>query len=108
MRLRSLAWDAIISSGNLIKLDNNEIETIQSVHHSVIEYNEDMDRFQKDAEAKMEKEFTVRINVIPWSDPGILEGYLEEYLRTTNDAIDGFKELDQLEWFDLSKIKNTE
>ena len=54
-RLQSLAWDAIISSGNLIKLDNSEIEIIQSVHHSVKSYNKNMNRLQKDAESKMEK-----------------------------------------------------
>ena len=42
IRLQSLAWDAIISSENLIKLDNNEIEIIQSVHHSVKLYNKNM------------------------------------------------------------------
>ena len=57
VRLRSLAWDAIISSGNLIKLDNNEIEIIQSAHHNVMEYNKNMNRQQKGAESQMEKEF---------------------------------------------------
>ena len=28
------------------------------------------------------------------------------YLRTINDAIDGFKELDELPWFDHDKIKS--
>ena len=106
-RLRSLAWDAIISSGNLIKLDNNEIEIIQSAHHDVMEYNKNMNRLQKDAESQMEKEFNENIpNTILYPDIGILEDYLEDYLRTVNDAIDGFKELDELSWFDHDKVKS--
>ena len=106
-RLRSLAWDAIISSGNLIKLDNNEIEIIQSAHHDVMEYNKNMNRLQKDAESQMEKEFNENIpNTILYPNIGILEDYLEDYLRTVNDAIDGFKELDELSWFDHDKVKS--
>ena len=106
-RLRSLAWDAIISSGNLIKLDNNEIEIIQSAHHDVMEYNKNMNRLQKDAESQMEKGFNENMpNTILYPDMGILEDYLEDYLRTVNDAIDGFKELDELPWFDHDKIKS--
>ena len=106
-RLRSLAWDAVISSGNLIKLDNNEIEIIQSAHHNVMEYNKNMNRRQKDAESQMEKEFNENMpNTILYPDMGILEDYLKDYLRTVNDAIDGFKELDELPWFDHDKIKS--
>ena len=107
VRLRSLAWDAIISSGNLIKLDNNEIEIIQSAHHNVMEYNKNMNRRQKDAESQMEKEFNESMpNTTLWADVGILEDYLEYYLRAVNDAIDGFKELNELPWFDHDKIKS--
>ena len=106
-RLRSLAWDAVISSGNLIKLGNNEIEIIQSAHHDVMEYNKNMNRLQKDAESQMEKEFNENMpNTILYPDMGILEDYLEDYLRTVNDAIEGFKELDELPWFDHDKIKS--
>ena len=106
-RLRSLAWDAIISSGNLIKLDNSEIEIIQSAHHDVMEYNKNMNRLQKDAELQMEKEFNENMpNTTLLPDMSILEDYLEDYLRTINDAIDGFKELDELPWFDHDKIKS--
>ena len=106
-RLRSLAWDAIISSGNLIKLDNNEIEIIQSVHHDVMEYNKNMNRLQEDAESQMEEEFNENMpNTTFLPNTGILEDYLEDYLRTINDAIDGFKELDELPWFDHDKIKS--
>ena len=106
-RLRSLAWDAVISSGNLIKLDNNEIEIIQSAHHDAMEYNKNMNRLQKDAESQMEKGFNENMpNTILYPDIGILEDYLEDYLRTVNDAIDGFKELDELPWFDHDKIKS--
>ena len=76
-RLRSLAWDAIISSGNLIKLDNNEIEIIQSAHHDVVEYNKNMNRLQEDAESQMEEEFNENMpNTTFLPNTGILEDYL--------------------------------
>lgn len=55
LRLESLVWDAIISSGNLIKLDNKEIEIIQSIQQSVRRYNKGMDRLQKDMGLQLEK-----------------------------------------------------
>ena len=55
LRLKSLVWDTIISSGNLIKLDNKEIEIIQSVQQSVRLYNKDLDRLQKDVGLQLEE-----------------------------------------------------
>ena len=70
-------------SGNLIKLDNNEIEIIQSAHHDVVEYNKNMNRLQEDAESQMEEEFNENLpNTTFLPNTGILEDYLEDYLRT--------------------------
>ena len=109
VRLLSLAWDAIISSGNLIKLDNDEIEIIQAVQQSVRHYNKSMDQLQKEMEIQMKKEFDESpiINVLNLPNVTILEEYLDNYGHAVNEAINGFKELDNLSWFDNGKIKNT-
>ena len=109
MRLRSLTWDAIISSGNLIKLDNDEIAIIQFVQQSVRHYNKNMDQLQKYMEIQMKKEFDELLitNVINIPYVTILEGYLDNYRRMVNEAINRFKELDNLPWFDHDKTKNT-
>ena len=109
VRLLSLAWDAIISSGNLIKLDNDEIEIIQAVQQSVRHYNKSMDQLQKEMEIRMKKEFDESpiINVLNLPHVTILEEYLDNYGHAVNEAINGFKELDNLPWFDNDKIKNT-
>ena len=109
VRLLSLAWDAIISSGNLIKLDNDEIEIIQAVQQSVRHYNKSMDQLQKEMEIRMKKEFDESpiINVLNLPHVTILEEYLDNYGHAVNEAINRFKELDNLPWFDNDKIKNT-
>ena len=66
-----------------------------------------MNRLQEDAESQMEEEFNENMpNTTFLPNTGILEDYLEDYLRTINDAIDGFKEMDELPWFDHDKIKS--
>lgn len=98
MRLKSLVWDTIISSGNLIKLDNKEIEIIQSVQQSVRLYNKDLDRLQKDVGLQLEETLEgVQIpNILNLPDTDILEEYLDNYKRIIDETVKQFKELDEL------------
>ena len=108
-RLLTFVWDPIISSGNLIKLDNDEIEIILSAQQSVRRYNKNMDELQNVAENRLEKQCgeNPAPNVINMPDVEILDEYLDGYERAINMAINGFKLLDKLPWFDHDKIKNT-
>ena len=54
----------------------------------------------------MEKEFENILNAILDPDMNVLDDYLEDYLRIVDEAIDAFKELDGLPWFDHNKIKS--
>ena len=108
-RLHSLAWNAIIASGNLIKLDNDEIEITQSVQHSVMQYNKSMDKLQKVVILLLEHTISGKPipRVINLHGMGILDYYLDNYERAVDEAISRFNELEKLPWFDYGKIKST-
>ena len=108
-RLGSLVWDAIISSGDLIKLDSDEIEIIQSAQQNVKHYNKTMDKLQKKVARQLKNELSDKItpNNLNLPDVDILHRYLDKYGLITNEAIKWFGELEKLPWVDYSKIKTT-
>ena len=105
LHLESLVWDAVISSGNLIKLDNGEIEIIQLVQQGVRHYNKNMDQLRKDAGKELEKNLNKCMvpNTLNLPDEGILEGYLDECKRIIDETVKRFEELNTLPWFDYTK-----
>ena len=105
LHLESLVWDAVISSGNLIKLDNGEIEIIQLVQQGVRHYNKNMDQLRKDAGKKLEKNLNKCMvpNILNLPDEGVLEGYLDECKRIIDETVKRFEELNTLPWFDYTK-----
>ena len=105
LHLESLVWDAVISSGNLIKLDNGEIEIIQLVQQGVRHYNKNMDQLRKDASKELEKNLNKCMvpNTLNLPDEGILEGYLDECKRIIDETVKRFEELNTLPWFDYTK-----
>ena len=107
-RLHSLVWDAIISSGNLIKLDNDEIKITQLAQQIVRNYNENMDNLQNIVGLQLKNQFSKNPipNVFNMPDVGVLHYYLDKYKQMLDEAINRFKELDKLPWFDHDKIKS--
>ena len=105
LRLESLVWDAVISSGNLIKLDNDEIEIIQLVQQGVRYYNKNMDQLRKDTGKELEKDLSkcMTPNTLNLPDESILEGYLDECKRIIDETVKRFEELNTLPWFDYTK-----
>ena len=105
LHLESLVWDAVISSGNLIKLDNGEIEIIQLVQQGVRHYNKNMDQLQKDAGKELEKDLSkcMAPNTFNLPDESILERYLDECKRIIDETVKRFEELNTLPWFDYTK-----
>ena len=105
LHLESLVWDAVISSGNLIKLDNDEIEIIQLVQQGVRHYNKNMDQLQKDAGKELEKNLNKCMvpNTLNLPDESILERYLDECKRIVDETVKRFEELNTLPWFDYTK-----
>ena len=108
-RLHYLTWDAISSSGNLIKLDNDEIQIIQFVHQSVIFYNDRMGKLQEIALRLLVNEFSKDPAPIPeavnYRGVDILHYYIKNYEQRVNETIEAFKELNRLSWFDMTKSK---
>ena len=108
-RLHYLTWNAISSSSNLIKLDNDEIQIIQFVHQSVIFYNDRMDKLQEIALRLLVNEFSKNPTPIPeamnYHGVDILHYYIDNYEQRVSETIEAFKALDRLSWFDMTKLK---
>ena len=108
-RLHYLTWNAISSSGNLIKLDNDEIQIIQFVHQNVIFYNDRMDKLQEMALRLLVNDFSKDPAHIPeainYHGVDILHYYISNYEERVNEAVEAFKALDNLSWFDMTKSK---
>ena len=108
-RLRPLVWEAVTSSGNLIKLDNEEIEIIQSAHQSIMRYNKNMDELQNMAIILLGRESNGMHfhNILNLHGVDILKYYFKNYEQHINEAVERFNELNNLPWFDSDKIKPT-
>ena len=108
-RFKSLVWNAITTSGKLINMEKDEIETIQSVQEGVIHYNERMVQLQNKASLELKKELKTDRGITSLHTPNmaVLERYLDEYERNINNAVERFKDLGNLPWFDYDKIKDT-
>ena len=103
----SLVWDAVISSGNLIKLNNDEIKITQYMQHGLKQYNKKM----SDAHNNIVLAINNRLNrklandTFSQSDMLILEQYIDTREQIVNESINRFNELDKLQWFNRDKIK---
>ena len=108
-RLRPLVWEAVTSSGNLIKLDNEEIEIIQSAHQSIMRYNKNMDELQNIVITLLGRESNgIHFpNILNLHGIDILKYYFKNYEQHINEAVERFNELNNLPWFYSDKIKPT-
>ena len=108
-RLRPLVWEAVTSSGNLIKLDNEEIEIIQSAHQSIMRYNKNMDELQNMVITLLGRESNgIHFpNILNLHGIDILKYYFKNYEQHINEAVERFNELNNLPWFYSDKIKPT-
>ena len=95
-------WDVVIASGNLIKLDRNEIEIMQSVMQRLKTYAKTIIKLEKDMMQKINKQLSE--GTIPKAD--IFDTYLDTCDVVITLTILWFKKLDKLSWFDCDKIKD--
>ena len=100
-QFRSLVWPPIASSGKLLNMKKEDIETIQLVQDGVIKYNSDMANLQRDMKVKIKEAFNPDppIKTLHMPNPMILEEYLDEYDKNINELLAKFNELKKLTWF---------
>ncbi len=98
-------WQAIISSGSLLKLEKDEISRVQAVSNSMEWYNAELREmyretndslsecmFPQDSDQQYEDEPD------PESVKDILDGYFADVLSMMKDCIDDLEELRKFSW----------
>ena len=106
-RLYYLTWNAVNTSGNLIKLDNDEIQAIQFVHQSVIDYSDRMNRLQEMGLKWLVNEFSEKPIPMPEAinlhGVDILRYYVNNYEQRVEETLKAFETLNNLSWFDMTE-----
>ena len=107
--LALLLKNVVISSGNLIKLNDEEIEIIQSVQQRAEYYNKRIRLLNNNIDLVRGIELDKKLanNAFNRSDMCIFKKYLDDREQIVDETVEHFNILNKLPWFDYDKIKNT-
>ncbi len=102
-------WQAIVSSGSLLKLDKDEIRHVQASYNSMDWYNKELGVMHKE----MTDELLECLNPSDDTDQqyqdepyveeirDLLRGYFEDVISMMNDCVDDLRELEKFSWFKI-------
>ena len=105
VRLRFLAWETVISSGVLFKLDEKDMKIIQTAQQNIRDHDRDLDNLGK----RLEEVFNTTLQRFSYSelrsgDTDLLKPYFEKCRNVVGRTLRVFEDLDMLDWFDHTKI----
>jgi len=101
-------WDAIVSSGSLLKLDKDEISRVQAVHNSLKWYNENLRELQDGTADYLYDSINVEEDSDDEPDPEEVKEALIDYfnaiLSLIKDCVDDLEKLQKFSWIHLENV----
>ncbi|MBA4718103.1 MAG: hypothetical protein HRO68_02980 [Nitrosopumilus sp.] len=105
-------WNAILTSGSLIKLSTDEIKIIGALHNDINWNNKELSYWQDTTIEQIEKITAAYFESLKSESPLslssssdkikiILDNYLSEILRLMKETMNIFKKLEKLSWVNL-------
>ena len=101
-------WQAIVSSGSLLKLNKDEIRHVQAAYNSMDWYNAELRKMHKDMTDDLRGYLDPEDSDGQYEDEpdkegiqNLLRGYFEDVISVMNDCVDDLKELEK---FSLLKV----